>query len=885
MQVKDELAGRLIRCPQCKAAMAIPALAATHDAPVAHSLTGDATAPPRASADPGGGPTVPPAVAPLPLTLAAEAHPPRNGEPIDDVKAEIVYRLGGEIARGGMGAIRRALDPDIRREVAVKFLLDSADSRQKARFLEEAQITGQLEHPNIVPIHQLGVHADGRCFFAMKMVKGRSLAAILKDEKNTLTLGQLLTIFVSICNAVAYAHSRKVIHRDLKPANVMVGDFGEVYVMDWGLAKVLGKEAEVRGQRSEGPRERVATSRAADADLTQAGAVLGTPAYMPPEQAQGADLDERADIYALGAILYEILTLTPPVGRDRNVLAILLLAVEGKIDPPAQRAPQRARAGWVPPELSAVAMKALARDRADRYPDVDSLRRDVERFLEGRSVSAKPDTIREQIWKLIKRNKTASVIGATAAVLLTVVVAWSWWTNYRAYQKAEKARQETEQAKQEIDQAYHTIDQANADLVKEKEQKDLRTRRAVPAFVQAAHALAAEGKFDDALAQLDYTLECVPTHAEARFLKGQILIAQNQFAEGRAELEKYLELKPGDRDAQDLVKLCAADLKDDLPFRVGLARVFHRLGEHTIAARLLEEKGNELKAREQLLVQYRKIIQQKWPGLGKRLSMKKDGSFVLDLEGQAQIDSLEPLRGMQLGQLSLFGCKQLTDLSPLRGMPLTVLTLDGCRSIRDFSPVKSLPLVTVSAKHAAIEDLSFLKGMMTLRILELGGNPIEDLAPLRGLQLTGLELSGCRRLNDLSPLEGMPLKKLELHSYVGSRVKDIRPLATLKDLQELNLQELRIKDLSPLKGLPLKDLNIHGNEGQPLAFLEGMPLIRLSWSKQHATPENVQIVRKIPTLKTVGYNRRDYSAADFLKRYDAGEFRRKPPSGAVQFMP
>src|SRR5262249_32656245 len=145
-----------------------------------------------------------------------------------------------EIARGGMGAIMRAHDQDIRREVAVKFLLNSADTRQKTRFVEEAQITGQLEHPNIVPIHQLGVHEDGRCFFSMKMVKGRSLAETLKQSPSDYTLGNLLTVFVSICNAMAYAHSRQVIHRDLKPANVMVGDFGEVYVMDWGLAKVLG---------------------------------------------------------------------------------------------------------------------------------------------------------------------------------------------------------------------------------------------------------------------------------------------------------------------------------------------------------------------------------------------------------------------------------------------------------------------------------------------------------------------------------------------------------------------------------------------------------------------------------------------------------------------
>src|SRR5262249_51424467 len=168
------------------------------------------------------------------------------------------YVVETEIARGGMGAGLRAVDCDIRREVAVKYLLDQADGKKRERFREEAQITGQLEHPNIVPIHELGVDSEKRLFFSMKMVKGRSLADILaaerKDEKTAkkgrfspitglfrgsarkegdFSQGRLLNIFVNVCNAIAFAHARGVVHRDLKPANIMVGDFGEVYVMDW----------------------------------------------------------------------------------------------------------------------------------------------------------------------------------------------------------------------------------------------------------------------------------------------------------------------------------------------------------------------------------------------------------------------------------------------------------------------------------------------------------------------------------------------------------------------------------------------------------------------------------------------------------------------------
>ena len=231
LKVQDELAGKKIRCPQCKQTTDIPSGTVAFE-PAKPSLTEDATVPPR-PVSLNEDTTVPPK--PFVATDAIAAPKAERNSGVDDeeegedVAAEAHYKMEGEIARGGMGAIMRAVDQDIRREVAVKFLLNHADDKMKARFVEEAQITGQLEHPNIVPIYQLGAHQDGRAFFSMKIVKGRSLAEILKDEKSNYTVGRLLNIFVSICNAMAYAHSRNVIHRDLKPANVMVGDFGEVW--------------------------------------------------------------------------------------------------------------------------------------------------------------------------------------------------------------------------------------------------------------------------------------------------------------------------------------------------------------------------------------------------------------------------------------------------------------------------------------------------------------------------------------------------------------------------------------------------------------------------------------------------------------------------------
>jgi hypothetical protein len=256
------------------------------------------------------------------------------------------FVVTGEIARGGMGVVLAAIEADLGREVAIKMLLPGAVGAERAarRFLEEARITARLPHPSIPPIHRVGTLADGRPFLVMKLIRGRTLAAILTareqrpssrsaDELDLTALDSpgLLHVFEQICHAVGYAHAQGVIHRDLKPANVMVGTFGEVQVMDWGIAKsvVRRQEPERRGQESA---RRDASSGNASAGETQVGQAMGTPQYMPPEQARGEweKVDARADVFALGGILTMILTNHPPY-LGATTLAVLRRAEAGDL--------------------------------------------------------------------------------------------------------------------------------------------------------------------------------------------------------------------------------------------------------------------------------------------------------------------------------------------------------------------------------------------------------------------------------------------------------------------------------------------------------------------------------------------------------------------------
>jgi serine/threonine-protein kinase len=286
----------------------------------------------------------------------------------------------GEIARGGMGAVHRVFDRAILRTAAQKRLNSAAQHMPgaRARFLEEAQITGQLDHPNIVPVYDIGVDESGGVgFITMKLVRGKTLRELITEAHAAGLSGAhieaLLQVFIKVCDALSFAHSRGVLHRDLKPDNVMVGSHGQVYLMDWGIAALRG------GSRPSALQVNARVLGGSDEDrLDGDGTVVGTPAYMAPEQALGGELDERTDVFGMGAILYRMLTNRAPFAAKGSVLA-LALASEGSVTPPEEHAPELR----LPPGLCRITMKALSADPAQRHPSADALREEVAAFLKG----------------------------------------------------------------------------------------------------------------------------------------------------------------------------------------------------------------------------------------------------------------------------------------------------------------------------------------------------------------------------------------------------------------------------------------------------------------------------------------------------------------------
>lgn len=369
------------------------------------------------------------------------------------------FSLRGSVGAGGVGRVLLGYDERIGREVAIKEILDSgaADSEFRARFVREAQVTGRLEHPGIVPVYEMGTTPDGMPFYAMRLIRGRTLGAAIaacKADTPEAALARrlhLLGSLTAICEAMAYAHSKGVIHRDLKPGNVILGDFGETIILDWGLAKLDADRPDDAGRNiPEAP-----ATGGGDAELTRQGSILGTPAYMAPEQADPrlGPVDRRTDVFALGCILHQILVGHPPF---RGEVSTILERLAGREPTPSPREAGLA----LPPELVAICEKALAKDKDGRFPDAAALAEELRAFRDGRLVSAYAYSRGELLRRFVSRNKAAVLSGL--AVVVAIVVGAGLALNFAieahdARQLAEAERIEALEAKERAQSALVNI--------------------------------------------------------------------------------------------------------------------------------------------------------------------------------------------------------------------------------------------------------------------------------------------------------------------------------------------------------------------------------------------------------------------------------------------
>ena len=352
-------------------------------------------------------------------TSMPESKPPAELPSAAPLRDPARYRILGEHGRGGLGRVARAHDVELGREIAIKELI-SRGPVSEVRFLREAVITARLEHPGIVPVYEAGRWLDGTPFYAMKLVAGRPLRDLLAERRTIDERIGLLHHVIAVADAIAYAHGRSIIHRDLKPSNVLVGDYGETVVIDWGLAKEVTAIEEPLAAGTPG----------APADgLTHTGAVLGTPAYMPPEQARGEPVDQRADVFAIGAMLWELCSLhrLPPgsVGQRRRVLH---------------------RAG-IDQDLATIILKAVDPDPDRRYPDAGALATDLKAFKAGARIAAR----RYSLWALLahwaRRHRAAAITIAVATTVSIAGVAFYVHSVNAERERDERARGAVQDAK------------------------------------------------------------------------------------------------------------------------------------------------------------------------------------------------------------------------------------------------------------------------------------------------------------------------------------------------------------------------------------------------------------------------------------------------------
>ena len=699
-----------------------------------------------------------------PITSEATEPMPPNDKPER-------YEISRQLAKGGMGEVYLALDRQLQRHVALKVMTPEVAANESLanRFTQEALVLGMLDHPHIVPIHDLGTDTQGRNYYAMKFVRGTTLKEVLhglRQGQSSIVerypLSRLLDIFGKICDAVAYAHSKDIIHRDLKPANIMIGEFGEVMVMDWGIAKILHQPENTL----------ISTQLPSSREGTQYGTVMGTPSFMAPEQAEGwlEFINEKTDIYSLGAILYSILTLRPPITGSSADVEVMERIKSGDITPPIAfnnnasnitvllHCPDH----QVPEALSAVSMQALSKEQSKRYPDVHSLQRDVAAFTAGYAPKAEKAGLFRQIRLSVQRHAALASACTVILILILTFATHAYWSEYQ------------------------------------QSKAIARYQAAAPNSYEIAGQLMARGLFSEALSSAELATQLAPNKASYWRRLARVQLALHRPSAALSSIEKVQEL-----DGTNKYTTQASKLSQQLVERYGSEQLpLHALGA---IFHWQHRRGMSMDARYTLA----RIESEKtnvW-------NVAKSAMRKMGLSGRVQRD--------QHGYLKINLANTKTrDLSDFAHLPVYSLNLWQTQ-VKNLQALKLMPLRQLSLAYTPVSDLSLLKGK-PLQSLTIAYAPVENLTPLQGAPLVHLHLSSTKA-HDLSPLKNMPLKTQHL---------DRTPITNLKPIASLPIRELRLdgceqlRDLSPLaQCTELEILILPRNHGN-INFLRNLPKLK-----------------------------------------------------------
>jgi serine/threonine protein kinase len=751
--------------------------------------------------------TLPPDVSLAPQTAAIERLLP------EEFRREKKYDIGKVVAQGGMGAILDAREAGIQRRVAMKVMLDGSSSDDLPRFIAEARITGQLEHPSIVPVHELGIDENGQPFYTMKMVRGITLRKVLElisagvpETMRKYQLPALLTIFQKVCDAMAFAHSKGVIHRDLKPENIMLDDFGVVLVMDWGLAKVLTQTDAFAGDIT---RSAVHALPPEASGATLSGSIMGTPQYMSPEQARGEveNLDTRSDIYALGGILFHLLYLRAPYS-GRTTGEVVDKVQRGEVEwvkeraSPPERPPGGAgrRSSAIPDSLRAVCKKALAYDRGQRYRTVEELQSDITAFQNGFATIAENAGLGKHLVLALKRHKAVAASIASALLLLGGVVAIAFIRVTVERDRAERAL---------------------ADL-----------QRTAPTLIAEGRKLIDAQEFDDALAKISFAVTIEPKKTEYRLLRADLLQAMLRLEEADAEFQRVLDLTPDastTNSAQTNLALCEKLLRDyrsveafDRPAWQALYALMDKEGRATQAVPIAFKLGLTRDVAETLLnarwEEWRKLPGWEEKRESDRIKWEDDGTLNLDFN-KVLIQDLSSLQGLPISILHISETRVIS-LEPLRGLRLRYFEANRLPQPVDISPLNGMPLESFQCETAAINDLSPLRGMK-LRKLRVASKNLKDFSAARGMPIEDLFLANAA-LTNLNDFKGAPITTLE--APLCSELSDISAVRTMKNLQSANFRDCQeLADLTPLLDCPSLQFLVVPRDGPEIGVLRKHP--------------------------------------------------------------